>query len=150
LKNHADAVAGIAKSLGIERVILGGHDWGGAVVWRVAQYYPDLVSHVFSVCTPYMPTSDTWVPLEQLAQKLPHFTYQLQFASEDQKVEQVVKDATTMRKFLNGLYGARPSSGRAIMRPEYGVYLDVIKEDDVGQSPLFNKEVCSGAHSKRH
>jgi pimeloyl-ACP methyl ester carboxylesterase len=140
-KAHADAVAGLAKSLGVERIILGGHDWGGMVVYRIAQYYPDLISHVFSVCTSYMPTRDTWVPLEQLVQKLPAFGYQLQFGSDDHKVEQVVKDAATMRKFLSGMYGAKTSSGRPIMIPERGVDLDVIKNDDVGLSPLMDQEV---------
>lgn len=31
-KNHADAVAGIAKQIGAHKIIIGGHDWGGAVV----------------------------------------------------------------------------------------------------------------------
>merc|ERR1712070_1062729 len=52
-QTHADAIAELARQQGIPSIILGGHDWGGAVVYRVAQFYPDLVSHVFSVATPF-------------------------------------------------------------------------------------------------
>ena len=36
-------VAGLVTALGYERVFLAGHDWGGAVAWRVVQDHPERV-----------------------------------------------------------------------------------------------------------
>jgi pimeloyl-ACP methyl ester carboxylesterase len=142
-KNHADAIAGIASQIGASRIIIGGHDWGGAVVWRVAQWYPNLVSHVFSVCTPYFRVSDQYVSTEYLVNNgVPQFGYQLQFGSEDHKVEKVVgKDETRIRKFLTGLYGGRPKSGKTFMIPAKGIDLSIIEEDELEMTPLLSQEV---------
>merc|ERR1712070_963162 len=65
-RTHADAIAELARQQGISQIILGGHDWGGAVVYRGAQFYPDLVSHVFSVATPYFPVTPEYRSVEEL------------------------------------------------------------------------------------
>ncbi|UKZ80627.1 hypothetical protein TrVFT333_008390 [Trichoderma virens FT-333] len=44
------------------QIVLGGHDWGGAVVWRTAFYHPKLVKAVFSVCTPAAPMTTEYTP----------------------------------------------------------------------------------------
>lgn len=141
-KNHADAIAGISKQLGVDKIIIGGHDWGGAVVWRVAQWYPDLVTHVFSVCTPYFKVFDQYVSTEQLTKSgVPQFGYQLQFGSSDGVVEKVVNDEAKLRKFLSGLYGGKPKSGKVFMDPRKGVDLDLVENDEIGMTPLLNEEV---------
>lgn len=38
-KRASDDIAALAKVVGAESIILGGHDWGGFVVWRAAQWY---------------------------------------------------------------------------------------------------------------
>lgn len=114
----------------------------GAVVYRVAQWYPDLVSHVFAICTPYFKVFDEYVPTIALVRNgVPQFGYQLQWGSDDEKVEKVVRNETTLRKFLSGLYGGRPKSGKIFMTPEDGVDLKLIEEKEVGQTPLMSKEV---------
>jgi len=142
-KTHADAIAGIAKQLGAPKIILGGHDWGGAVVYRVAQWYPELVSHVFSVATPYYSVSEKYVSEEELVKgPLPQFGYQLQLGSEDRKVEKVVYGEKRIRKWLKGMYGGRSASGRPMLKPEHGVDLELMEsEEEVGMTPLFNEEV---------
>ncbi|OQO11047.1 hypothetical protein B0A48_05302 [Cryoendolithus antarcticus] len=139
-KAHADAIAGIAKAEGVSRIILGGHDWGGAVVYRVAQWQPELVSHVFSVATPYQPVHDKYLSNEVVAKLLPNFGYQQQFGSADGKIEAVVKGRDMTKKFLRGMYGGRLSSRRTLMVPETGVNLQAIQEDDIGPSPFFSEE----------
>lgn len=112
------------------------------MVWRVAQWYPDLVSQVFSVCTPYFKIHDQYVPTEALVNGgVPQFGYQLQFGSPDHKVEKVVTDETKMRKFLLGFYGGKPKSGEKFMKPEKGINLKLIEEDEFGMTPLFDQEV---------
>lgn len=48
-------LAGMLDVLGIDRAVFCGHDWGGSVVWSMAQYHPDRVSGVIGVNTPFMP-----------------------------------------------------------------------------------------------
>ncbi|KAK4540200.1 hypothetical protein LTR36_009698 [Oleoguttula mirabilis] len=141
-KTHADAIAGIARAIGAPRIILGGHDWGGMVVYRTAQWHPQLVSHVFSVATPYMGVlSGEFVGVEALVRgPLPQFGYQLQLGSAEQVVEGVVQGEGRLRKFLSGVYGGKARSGRLVLAPETGVDLRVIEEDEVGMTPLLDRE----------
>ena len=142
-KKHANAIAGIAKIVGCERVILGGHDWGGAVVYRAAQWYPSLISHVFSVATPYTGPMDSFVSTEELVKgPLPQFGYQLQLGSEDQTVAKSVRGEQRVRKFLNGLYGGKVEGGGGFLTPETGVDLKVVEDGEVGMSPLLDEKVC--------
>lgn len=61
-KTHADAVGAIVRELGGKRVVLGGHDWGGMAVYRVAQWLGrEVVGWVFSVCTGFVPVMERWV-----------------------------------------------------------------------------------------
>ena len=140
---HANAIAAIARHTNSPQLILGGHDWGGATVYRVAQWYPELIAAVFSVATPYSSTSRTFISTEALAKgKLPNFGYQLQLGSEDGVMERVIgDDRELVAKFLRGMYGGRTSSRRKFMTPENGINLDVMKDDEIGKTPFFDDEV---------
>ena len=141
-KAHADAVAGIAKELEVTKIIVGGHDWGGAVIFRIAQWHPDLVSHLFSVCTPYFKVHSEYLSTETIIQNgVPQFGYQLQLGSEDQKVEKVVNSEARIRKFLLGAYGGKPKSGKVFMTGEKGIDLDLIENDEFEMTPLLDKDV---------
>ena len=54
----ASDIGALCTQLGLNSVILGGHDWGGAIVYRLAQYHPNLVKALFVICTPYNPQTD--------------------------------------------------------------------------------------------
>ncbi|SCO54727.1 related to epoxide hydrolase [Fusarium fujikuroi] len=55
-KSVANDIKALAKSLvGEEQIILGGHGLGGAIVWRTAMWYPDLVLGIFSIAAPFLP-----------------------------------------------------------------------------------------------
>lgn len=143
-KTHADAIAGICAELSIPRIIIGGHDWGGMAVYRVAQWYPELVTHVFSVCTSFAPCTDSFTSTEDLVKgPVPQFGYQLQFGSSDERIEKVVKDEGSIRKFLLGMYGGRPSGGNRFMTATEGVDLKAFDEGDVAMTPLLSEEVRS-------
>lgn len=141
-RTHADVIAAIAKQVGTSQLILGGHDWGGAVVYRVAHWYPQLVSAVFSIATPYSAISSTFYPTEALVKtKLPNFGYQLQLGSEEGVMESAIgSDEKLVEKFLNGMYGGRTSSGGVFMTPEKGINLGILKDDQVGKTPLLDEE----------
>ncbi len=50
-----DDLAALLDALGLERAVFCGHDWGGAIVWGMAQLKPDRVAGVISLCTPLHP-----------------------------------------------------------------------------------------------
>ncbi|EME84058.1 uncharacterized protein MYCFIDRAFT_202874 [Pseudocercospora fijiensis CIRAD86] len=145
-KTHAEAVAGIAKSLKIRTAVIGGHDWGGMAVYRIAQWQPELISHVFSVATAYAPVHERYVSTRELVESgsVPQFGYQLQFGSEDCVVEKAVRegDERRMRKFLLGMYGGKVGSGKRFMSGEKGIDLSILEDEgeEVGMSPLLNEE----------
>lgn len=141
-KTHADAVAGIAKAIGAHKIIIGGHDWGGFTVYRVAQWYPDLVTHVFAVCTAYAAPMENYVSTEELIKTtLPQFGYQLQFGSEDGKIEKCVKDEASIRKFLLGMYGGKTASKKHFLTPQHGIDLSMIEDEDIAMTPLLTEDV---------
>ncbi|XP_045142643.1 bifunctional epoxide hydrolase 2 [Echinops telfairi] len=64
--------------LGIPQAVFIGHDWGGALVWSLALFYPERVKAVASLNTPFMPMDPNVTLLEKLKAN-PLFAYQLYF-----------------------------------------------------------------------
>ncbi|KAL8717308.1 MAG: hypothetical protein Q9225_005440 [Loekoesia sp. 1 TL-2023] len=153
-KRVADDVNELARQLSVSRIILGGHDWlaaliltlrmrtelarGGAIVYRIALWYPKLVTHVFSICTPYTPPSKSFTSLEEIVRsgRLPNFGYQLQLASG--QLENVIQSREQIKQMLNSLYGGRTSNGEPGFDVEHGVYLDRLPH--LNHTPLVSKE----------
>ncbi|UNI14275.1 hypothetical protein JDV02_000920 [Purpureocillium takamizusanense] len=130
------------KFVGDGQIVLGGHDWGGALVWRVALWYPELLKGVFSVCTPFNAPMKPWLPLQDLIAmgKLKNFTYQLQLAGPD--VEKEIQGEEKLRQFLNGMWGGSgPNRERALI-PEQGVLLDNL--------PKLNRTVLLSEEELNH
>lgn len=46
-------IAGLVKSLGLQKVILVGHDWGAAVAWATAAMHPEVVSKLAILNVPH-------------------------------------------------------------------------------------------------
>lgn len=139
-KRAANDIAELAKHLGASKIILGGHDWGGAVVYRTALWKPDLISHLFSVCTPFIPPAKgSFVPLEEVVNtRLPNFKYQLQLGSGE--VQKHVKSKDDISQCLNGIYGGTGKDGARIFSTERGFHFENIGK--MGKSPLLNdKEI---------
>ncbi|KAG6003667.1 hypothetical protein E4U21_001828 [Claviceps maximensis] len=90
---------------GQHQIILGGHDWGGMVVWRVVLWHPGLVKAVFSVGTPFQaPNPSRWISLEEhlAAGRLRNFRYQLQLAGPE--VEARLRTAEQVGQLLKAAY----------------------------------------------
>lgn len=120
-----------------EQIILGGHDWGGMVVWRFALWHPEMLKGVFSICTPYAPVLPDFVDIPQLIQRLPNFTYQAQLAGPDVERE-IGSDPAKIRGLLSGVYGARGSDGELVFTVNKGVHFENL--DKMGKSPLLSDE----------
>ncbi|KAK8065477.1 epoxide hydrolase 2 [Apiospora hydei] len=102
----------VAHVLGTDKetVILGGHDWGGAAVWRIAMWCPDLVRAVFSLNVPFSPPLRRLVEGEELVKRVPSFRYQLQLASPE--AERIVDASPArLRAFINAIYGGTVVAG---------------------------------------
>jgi soluble epoxide hydrolase/lipid-phosphate phosphatase len=104
----------------------------------MAQYYPELVRCVFSVCVPYLPPSSVKMDIPELVEKLPNFRYQLQIASG--KTEEIVaKSPERVRGFVNGLFGGTTPEGKPVFSTDLGLIEETI--DSIAQSPLMSKEM---------
>ena len=103
------------------QIILGGHDWGGALVWRVALWFPELIKGVFSICTPYHAPAKSYKSLEDIiaAGSTQNFTYQLHFKGPE--VEAHCQGEEGVRQFLNCLHGGQGPNGEVAFRPQQGV-----------------------------
>lgn len=120
----ADDIELLCRQHGIVRIILGGHDWGGGVVYRVALYKPDLVTHIFSFCTPFFPPTTEYEPLPiVVAERLHNFGYQVHFATG--QVQAAVQSPTEIRQFLANMFGARTADRKKAFSAEHGLLLDV-------------------------
>ena len=53
IRHMTDDLARLLDALKIERAVFCGHDWGGAIVWPMAQLHSDRVAGIIGVCTPH-------------------------------------------------------------------------------------------------
>lgn len=138
LKNIADDIKALATQFVGEdgQIVLGGHDWGGMAVWRAAQWHPELIKVVFSICTPFAAPQPTFIPLEAIIASghLLNFRYQLQLKGPD--VEANLQGDEKIRQFLNAIYGGRGPNGEHGFTAAEGVLFDNLPK--IGQSPLVS------------
>ncbi|CAO3607579.1 unnamed protein product [Cunninghamella echinulata] len=123
-----------------------GHDWGGIVVWRLTQFYPERISAVASFCTPYSPPNQQYIPLETIVKALPNFKYQLYLntAEAEKELNEHTYDffarifrpigdmkASLIDKELNTLVAGRPviSKSDAISEKVLQYYADIYSKN---------------------
>ncbi|KAL1603336.1 hypothetical protein SLS59_004432 [Nothophoma quercina] len=98
----------------------------------------DIAALAKELKAPYTAPHKEYFSTEQLVKgPLPQFAYQLHLASGE--VEKSVKDETSVKQFLKGLYGARGPNGELAFDPEKGVVAENLPK--VGESRLLNGEV---------
>ncbi|KAI1340496.1 hypothetical protein F5Y15DRAFT_406780 [Xylariaceae sp. FL0016] len=139
MKKMAGHMQQIVKEVTDQPIILGGHDWGAGLAWRVANYYPELLKGIFNICVPYMPPNPVVVTLEQMVEKLPNFKYQLQLASGE--AEKIIDASTArLRGFHNTARDGRTPDGQLAFTIVQGVIEDRL--ESVGPSPLHPPEIA--------
>ncbi|KAI0023236.1 alpha/beta-hydrolase [Xylariomycetidae sp. FL0641] len=137
-KKMTSHMAQVIKEVTNEPIILGGHDWGGAFVWRMAMYYPELIRAVFSICVPFWPLTTEKVSLEAVVEKMPNFKYQLQLASGEAE-RKVGQSPERLAQFITGMFGGRTPDGELLFTTEKGII-----EENLGRiqpTPLVSKEM---------
>lgn len=71
------------------------------MVYRFAMWYPSLVTHVFSVCTPYQAPTRGFVSLDMVVERAGQFGYQKHLAGPE--VEKAIDSPERIRQFLHGM-----------------------------------------------
>jgi len=136
-KSVSDDIAELSRQLNAPKIILGGHDWGGAVVYRCALWHPELVTHVFSICTPFQRPTKEYVPMRVVLQNAPQLGYQVHLAGPE--VEAAVRTKDDIKNFLNGMYGGRTPSGEVLFKSDSGIILKNLP--NIGKTPLLSDKV---------
>ncbi|KAG9098803.1 hypothetical protein FS749_002910 [Ceratobasidium sp. UAMH 11750] len=108
-RRHSEDYEALIREAGIpegEKIVLISHDWGAGIAIRLAQYKPDLVKGIASLCIPFSmakPAQELFSP-EKLAEALPSFGYQLFFVDPrssailDAKVDKFIRLIYTSAK----------------------------------------------------
>jgi soluble epoxide hydrolase/lipid-phosphate phosphatase len=111
---------------------------GGMVVWRTVLWHPELVSHVFSVCTPYDAPKKQFISTEDLVKgPAPQFGYQLHLASGE--VEKRIQSRDDIRQFIQGMFGGWGPNRETLFSPKDGILFENIGK--LGPSPLLSENV---------
>ncbi len=68
LQNLCGDMAGLLDTLGLEKAIFIGHDWGSPVVWNMPLFHPDRVAGVVGMSVPFSPRGnfDPVAAMEQI------------------------------------------------------------------------------------
>lgn len=101
----------LLASLGRDKAVWIGHDWGSPVVWNMAAHHPDKVVGVASLCVPYLAsgfTLDTVVPLVDRAvypaDKFPAGQWDYQFFYEESFDKAVQGFEANIRNVVKALF----------------------------------------------
>ncbi|MFZ5617706.1 MAG: alpha/beta fold hydrolase [Pseudomonadota bacterium] len=82
IRHMTDDLARLLNALSIDKAVFCGHDWGGAIVWPMAQLHPDRVLGVIGVSTPHRPPPPT-PPLSIIEKRFGLKHYFMQFQEPD-------------------------------------------------------------------
>jgi pimeloyl-ACP methyl ester carboxylesterase len=94
-------IVGMLDALGIEKCVIVGHDWGGAVAWNAAMMAPDRIERVIGVNTPLFPRAPM-KPTDLLkAIARGNFHYMLYFQEPGVAEVELERD---VRRSLRGFY----------------------------------------------
>ncbi|TYZ54958.1 hypothetical protein PybrP1_000101 [[Pythium] brassicae (nom. inval.)] len=131
-KNVTGDFAKILDALDIEKAVFIGHDWGGAMVWRMCLYHPERVIAVCGICTPYTPPHDEFVDMDLVVKLVPQFGYQKVLADAENTAK--IFDAAPKR-FFSALF-RRNSEFTADVAPT-GLLDILARVASVDEHPVF-------------
>lgn len=123
-------------------------------MYRVALWFPELVKEIFSVCTPFWATSQTFHSTEDIVKRSPNWTYQIHLASGE--VEKHIRSKEEMRQFLNAAYGGEGPDGEVGFHVRKGLLFEKLPK--LRKTPLLDEKTLeyyvdcfmrSGVHGPR-
>ncbi|RFU80345.1 alpha beta-hydrolase [Trichoderma arundinaceum] len=98
----------------------------------------DLVSHIFTLGTPYLPPMQEWLEFEDYIVKYPTFKYQGQFAGKE--LENRLSSKEALRQFWIATYGGRGPNGEAAFSTERALFENwplLIRSDVLSEEELI-------------
>ncbi len=133
-------LVGLLDTLGIERAVFAGHDWGGLIVWMMPLLHPTRTAGVIGVNTPYFPRS-FMAPVELMRQAFGENHYIVHFQQPG------VADAALARD-VRKVFTALGRRGVPIAEVEAAIVaaggmrnlVDVIEQGPTLGEPLFSEE----------
>lgn len=99
IRHMTDDLARLLDALGIEKAVFCGHDWGGAIVWPMAQLHPTRVAGVIGVSTPHRPPPPA-PPLSIIEKRFGPKHYFIQFQAPDAPEELFATDVDRFFKLM--------------------------------------------------
>ncbi len=111
IRQMTDDLARLLDALRIERAVFCGHDWGGAIVWPMAQLHPARVAGVIGVSTPHR-EAPAAPPLAIIEKRFgpKHYFIQFQMADAPEALF-----ATDIDRFFRLMF-RRPAKARDIAK----------------------------------
>lgn len=106
IRGMTDDLARLLDALSIERAVFCGHDWGGAIVWPMAQLHKDRVAGVIGVSTPHRPRPPA-PPLSIIEKRFGPDHYFIRF-QEEAAPEALF--ATDVRRFFQLMFRRPPAA----------------------------------------
>ncbi len=82
IEHITNDLAAFLNGLNIESAIFCGHDWGGSIVWSMAQWQPNRVAGVIGVCTPLRKRPPA-PPISIIKKRFGETHYIVQFQDEE-------------------------------------------------------------------
>ncbi|KAG6910127.1 hypothetical protein DXG01_012886 [Tephrocybe rancida] len=137
----ADLVA-LLDVLGVQRVILIGHDWGAFTVGRFALWHPERLSSLVMLSVPYSPPSRKYISVEDVARLAPNLGYQADFAvpATTSEIE------NNLRRFLAVTFKASSAKQSYTSR---GSLFKLLHDADVQKDPsVLNDKTKSTLNQK--
>jgi len=136
-KRVNEDITALLNYLNIPKIIILGHDWGGAVVWHYSRRYPWRTHAVGAFCTPYRPRSSQYIPIEQIVQKFPAFRYQMYLGQHSDTATREIQQQ--IPRFIGIMYrtSQRDDYVGKWMRSEYTQLLEGYPQE-IRRSKLLN------------
>ncbi|KAM3857081.1 bifunctional epoxide hydrolase 2-like [Diretmus argenteus] len=124
--------------MSIPQVTLVGHDWGGVLVWNMAQFHPERIRAVASLNTPLFPVNPSTPPMETL-KAIPIFDYQLYF--QNPGVAEAELEKNLERTFKIFFFGSgetgRPVVSTTGVRARGGLFVGL--PDEIPRSNILTE-----------
>lgn len=138
-----DELCALMDALKIRQAIVCGHDWGGAIVWPLAQRRPTRVAGVIAVCTPHRSAPPT-APLTIFRKRFGEDHYIVRF-QEDPGPEALF--AAEIEKFFRVMFRA-PAAPEA-MRARGAKAFDLVGRVRNGPTPSADELLFTEADLER-
>jgi pimeloyl-ACP methyl ester carboxylesterase len=135
-------MARLMDSLGLEKAIFIGHDWGGPVVWNMPLLYPDRVAGVVGMSVPFSPRGDA-DPIAIYEERLGPEHYIVHFNRQPGVADATF--ASDPRRFFNNVFRRRRRVERttppSTRRPSFNVSLmNTFSMTEPPGEPLMSEE----------